>query len=208
MTRLIRWLLALALGAGVVVSAPAAGAAGAAVGPASRGERLGGVQLRYLPRGLGTSTDFEYEYEDVSFVSRVWESGSDAAGWSVDLDVDVMRGRRLVNGRALHDWFIPYEDRPADEVSYHRIRIHGRPGWLTRDEVFWLVRPGLAIAMSVDRTRFSTRQLLRTARAARAGGCRQAGSSGRSSGPLADARTRSISQNARRDTILPSAFTR
>ena len=162
MTRLIRWLLAIALAAGAVVLAPAGPAAGAGAGPV-----LGGVQLRYLPDGLGGSTDFEYEYEDVSFVARVWESGSDDVGWSVDLDVDVMRGDRLASPRALHDWFIAYEDRPADEVSYHRVRIHGRPGWATRDEVFWLVRPGLAIAMTLDAHRWSHAALMRTARAAR-----------------------------------------
>jgi len=161
MTRLIRWLLAITVAAGAVAVMPAAPAAGA-----RSTQVLDGVQLRYLPAGLGGSTDFDYEYEDVSFVARVWESGSDDAGWSVDLDVDVMRGDRLRSPRALHDWFIAYEDRPADEVSYHRVRIHGRLGWATRDEVFWLVRPGLAIAMTLDAHRWSHATLMRTARAA------------------------------------------
>jgi len=162
MTRLIRWLLAITVAAGAMVLAPALPAAGAE--PA---QVLDGVQLRHLPAGLGGSTDFEYEYDDVAFVARVWESGSDDAGWSVDLDVDVMRGDRLSSPRALDDWFIPYEDRPADEVSYHRVRIHGRLGWATRDEVFWLVRPGLAIAMTLDRHRWSHAALMRAARATR-----------------------------------------
>lgn len=167
MTRLIRWLLAIALGGGAVLAAPGAGAAAAP--SARRGAWLDGVQLRYLPPGLGTSTDFEYEYDDVAFVARVWESGSDATGWRVDLDVDVMRGDRLTGARALRDWFIPYEDRPAGAVHYRPVRIHGHRGWATADEVFWLVRPGVAIAMTVDRSRIPTRQLLRAARAARPG---------------------------------------
>ena len=163
MTRLIRLLLAIALGAGMGVAV----AAEPAAGRPRPVPTVDGVRLPYLPPGLGTSTDFDYEYDDVAFGARVWESGSDADGWRVDLDVDVMRGERLRSPRALHDWFIPYEDRPAGEVNYHRVRIRGHVGWLTRDEVFWLVRPGLAIAMTVDGARFSTHQLLRAARAAR-----------------------------------------
>lgn len=163
MTRVIRWLLALTMGAAAVLVAPAE--ASAAAGPINV---LDGVHLRYLPPGLGSSTDFDYEYDDVAFVARVWESGSDAAGWRVDLDVEVMRGGRLGTPRALHDWFIAYEERPPREVQYRPIRIHGRRGWVSRDEVFWLVRPGVAIAMAVDRSHYTERQLLRTARGARA----------------------------------------
>jgi hypothetical protein len=193
MSRLIRWLLALAVGAGVAVALPAGAAAGA-----GRTATLDGVQLRYLPAGLGTSTDFEYEYEDVSFVARVWESGSDDAGWSVDLDIEVMRGAGLSSARTLHDWFIAYEDRPADEVDYHAVHIHGRLGWATRDEVFWLVRPGVAVAVTLDAHRWSHPTLMRTARAVRA--VRRCDVAVRavfqpaSSGPFADAITRSISQ--------------
>ncbi len=171
MTGLIRRLLALATG----VTAVLAGTAGAASASAPPGERpalhgtvLDGVVLRHLPAGLGGSTDFDYEYDGVKFVARVWESGSDAAGWRVDLDVDVMRGHRLRNARALHDWFIAYEERPPGEARYHRVRIHGHPGWRCRDEAFWLVRPGLAIAVTLDRTRWSSSELMRTARGVRA----------------------------------------
>jgi hypothetical protein len=169
-----RGLLVLVAGAGVLaVAAPATGITAPASAPMSAAREasavVDGIAFGYLPVGLGRASDFSYSYDEVDFAARVWESGSDETGWSVDLDIAVLRGDRLRSGQALHDWFIPYEDRPADEVSYHRIRVHGHPGWLTRDEVFWLVRPGLAIAMMVDRSRFPTRQLLRTARAARIG---------------------------------------
>ena len=167
MTRLIRWLLALVVGLGAVVAAPAVSSAASSSASSAASPLLDGVQLRYLPPGLGTSTDFEYEYDDVAFVARVWESGSDAAGWRVDLDVEVLRGDRLSRAQELHDWFIAYEARPASEVGYRPVRIGGRPGWVTRDEVFWLVRPGLAMAVSVDAARYSQPQLLRTARQAR-----------------------------------------
>jgi hypothetical protein len=137
-------------------------------GPAGAVTRLDGVQLRHLPAGLGRSSDFTYHYQRVDFVARVWESGSDSKGWRVDLDVQVMRGRRLRSPRALHDWFIAYEQRPANEVHYRPVRIRGHRGWITRDEVFWLVRPKLAVAITIDRTRWSRRALLRTARGVRA----------------------------------------
>jgi len=162
MTRLLRWLLAITLGVTAACVLPAA--PGAAIG--RRDDVLDGVQLRYLPPGLGGYTDFAYDDEDVSFAARAWESGSDEAGWRVDLDVEVLRGGRLSGARALHDWFIAYEQRPAGEVHYRPIRVHGHRGWVTRDEVFWLVRPGLAIAVTVDGARYSQRVLLRTARRA------------------------------------------
>ena len=162
MTRLIRRLLACVLGALTALALTLVPAS-----PAEAAQTVGGAQLRYLPPGLGASTDFDYEYDDVRFLARVWESGSDSAGWRVDLDVEVMRGRRLVSPRALHDWFIAYEERPADEVHYRPVRIRGHRGWVTRDEVFWLVRRGLAVAVTIDRTRWSRRALLRTARGVR-----------------------------------------
>jgi hypothetical protein len=154
MTRLMRWLLAVALGVGMLLVAPAAAAAVPA---------LDGVELRYLPPGLGTSTDFAYEYDDVAFAARVWESGSDSGGWRVDLGVDVLRGKGLDNAEALHDWFIAYEERPPGEARYRPVRVHGHRGWMCRDEVFWLVRPGLAVSVHIDRSRWSAVQLARTA---------------------------------------------
>jgi hypothetical protein len=164
MTTFVRWLLvAVVLAGGWLVAAPDAAAAPAA--PAA--QVLDGVQLRYLPAGLGSSTDFAYEYDEVAFAARVWESGSDVRGWRVDLHVGVMRSDRLANGRSLHDWFIAYQERPAAEARYVPVRVHGRPGWLCRDEVFWLVRPGLALSVQLDSTRWPQRELLQVARAAR-----------------------------------------
>jgi hypothetical protein len=55
---------------------------------------LDGMGFGYLPPGLGTTSDFAYHFQHVDFVARVWESQTHA-GWTVDLDVDVMRGKRL-----------------------------------------------------------------------------------------------------------------
>jgi hypothetical protein len=137
---------------------------GAAAAEAAEQPPLGGAVLHYLPPGLGRSTDFEYEFARVEFASRVWESGSNGTGWRVDLEVVVMHGARLSTARRLHDWFIRYEQRPPAEARYHPVRIHGRHGWACHDQVFWLARPGAAVSVRIDRSRWSRRALFRTAR--------------------------------------------
>ena len=164
MTRLIRLLLTLA---GIVAGSLLIAAPAVAGEPAT----ISGVTLGYLPSGLGDASDFTYEYDDVGIVSRVWESGSDATGWRVDLDVAVMRGARLSDAAALRDWFAAYEDRPVDEARYVPTEVRGQPGWLARDQVFWLVRPGLAASVRLDAARWPTVEALRVAAAARPARC-------------------------------------
>ncbi|SHG80153.1 hypothetical protein SAMN05443575_2812 [Jatrophihabitans endophyticus] len=125
---------------------------------------LDGLRIGYLPAGVGASTDFAYDYDDVGFVSRVWESRT-TTGWRFDLTVDVLRGDRLSTPRRLHDWLVDYQDRPAGEARYVPTHVHGRPGWVSGDEVFWLVRPGLAVLVRLDTARWPHRELLRVARA-------------------------------------------
>lgn len=144
---------------GVAVLAPLAGSATAGAAP---GTSIGGVAFGFLPAGLGQASDFTYEYEDVTFVARVWESQI-PDGWRVDADVEVLSGPRLSSGTALHDWFIAYQDRPPAQARYVPVRVHGRPGWLARDELFWLVRPGLAVSVQLDGARWSTGEVVRTA---------------------------------------------
>jgi hypothetical protein len=159
MTLLTRLLCAALACLPLIAAAPAASA--------SSEPPIGGAVLRHLPPGLGTSTDFSYEFARVSFAARVWESGSDADGWRVDLDVVVMYGGRLRTPRALHHWFIRYEQRPPSEARYRPVRMDGRRGWACRDQVFWLVRPGAAVSVRLDRSRWSRRELFRTARGVR-----------------------------------------
>lgn len=123
---------------------------------------VGDLTFRRLPAGLGARWDGPpYSYDDVDFVASVWESGSDRAGWSTDLHITVMTGDRLNSPRALHDWFIEYQQRPADEVDYRRTSVRGAPGWITRDQIFWLVRPGLAASVTIDVPRWSAADLRR-----------------------------------------------
>jgi hypothetical protein len=190
MTRLIRRLLLL-LATTTMLAGPAAAAS---CQPAAL---IDHIAFGYLPSGLGTSSDFSYHYRRVDFTARVWESRVED-GWQVDLDIDVMRGARLTSGRALHDWFIAYEERDPTP-RYERVRVHGHPGWLSRDQVFWLVRPGLAVSAQLDSRRWSRHDVLHIGRAAHRTGY---------DGALTEAIVRSSSQIARNDTILPSSSTR
>jgi hypothetical protein len=150
-----------------VVACLAPAALSVPAGAAVKEPPIGGAVLHYLPSHLGRSTDFEYEFARVAFASRVWESQSSATGWRVDLDVVLMHGARLANAAGLHDWFIRYEQRPPSEAHFVPVRVHGRRGWACRDQVFWLVRPGVAVSVRIDRTRWSRRVLFRTAQGVR-----------------------------------------
>lgn len=122
---------------------------------------IDGISFQYLPSGLGATSDFTYDYDDVDFTSRVWESSSPDGGTRADLDLVVMRGARLTDGAALHDWFISYEDRPPAGARYVPVQVHGQPGWLCRDQLFWLVRPGRAVSVLLDHNRWSTLDVVR-----------------------------------------------
>lgn len=134
-------------------------AAGASTPPS-----FAGAILHYLPAGLGTSSDFEYQFARVKFAARVWESGSDADGWRVDLHIIVMHGARLRTPQAFHDWFIRYEQRPPEEAQYRPARIRHHRAWASRDQVFWLAHPGIAVSVQIDRSRWPRWQLFHTAR--------------------------------------------
>src|SRR6185503_2198322 len=67
-----------------------------------RAGTLDGFVIENLPDGLGMPSDFEYEWEDVSFHSRVWETGPDPEGaFKVDLTVKTLRGEKLTDLEAL-----------------------------------------------------------------------------------------------------------
>lgn len=121
------------------------------------------MRFSWLPTGLGELSSFDYSYDDVSFTSAVWESQT-PDGWRVDLHLTVMSGDRLSDGKALHDWFIDYQQRPPEDVDYRTVTALGQPGWMTRDQLFYLVRPGLAVSITVDPARWSTADLWAVAR--------------------------------------------
>jgi hypothetical protein len=160
MTRTIRLLLVLA----AALSAAAALLAGTAHATPGHPPAtvLDGIAFGHLPDGLGASSDFDYRYQGVHFAARVWESQSADGNWQVDLDADVMRGKRLTDGKALHNWFVAYEDRPRAEAHYIAVQVRGHPGWLSSGQVFWLQHPGLAVSVSLDPTGWTVPDVVRT----------------------------------------------
>ncbi len=131
---------------------------------------LDGFRLGRLPAGLGPLvTDFEYEWEEVRFTSRVWESGPDADGaYRVDLQVIVMRSPALTDPAALRTFLVDYLERDPVDWATEPFEHPDGPGFRDDDEVVWLAEPGTAVRVlageQVDR-----RELGRTACAMRLG---------------------------------------
>lgn len=170
----------LACGALVVAgfsTVPAARASAADIGPGlaaeqARGEvagrsaagELDGFRIRYTPCGIGSPSDFEYEWEDVVFRSRVWETGPDEQGATkVDLMVKTIRGASLTDLAALRRFLTEYHEQPED-WALQAVRIGPYLGYSAGNQVFYFVRPGVGAEVTIDRSRFSQAELLRTAR--------------------------------------------
>jgi hypothetical protein len=158
------------LGAWTTTSAAASVAeprSGYAVAPPSTEQRactLDGFVIEHLPRGIGTPTDFEYEWEDISFHSRVWETGPDPEGaYKVDLTVKTLRGEKLTDLEALKAFLVVYEEKDPDTWDLRPVKVGEYDGLLADHEVFYFVSPGLAAEVSLDRERFSEQDLLTTA---------------------------------------------
>jgi hypothetical protein len=120
-----------------------------------------GIEFDHLPAGLGRPSDFRYDYSGVDFASRVWESPT-PAGWSVDLDVVVMRGAHMRTKAIFRRWFVRYESR-SPEPTYIPFGVHKHYGWLAKDQLFWWIRPGLAVSVQLDHSRWATYDLVQTA---------------------------------------------
>jgi hypothetical protein len=102
---------------------------------------LDDMTLGHLPDRLGSASDFEFEWGDVKFVQRVWESEVDDGVWRVDLQVHVMRGPALENLDALRDFLIEYHERGAD----WKAEPFGADGLASEHEVARLLAPSLAV---------------------------------------------------------------
>jgi hypothetical protein len=125
---------------------------------------LDGFVIDRLPDGIGSPTDFEYEWEDVAFHSRVWETGPDPEGATVvDLTVKTVRGAKLTDLSNLRDFLTEYHEQDPDEWKLTPITVGVFDGYLAADQVFYFISPGLAAEVSIDRTRFTEDDLLATA---------------------------------------------
>ena len=129
-----------------------------------RADTLDGFVIESLPDGLGTPSDFEYEWEDVRFHSRVWETGPDPEGaYKVDLTAKTLRGERLKDLEALKTFLIEYEEKDPDSWELRAVKVGEHDGLATGDEVFYFVSPGVAAEVSIDHERFTEEDLLNTA---------------------------------------------
>ncbi|MBO3750791.1 hypothetical protein J5X84_32345 [Streptosporangiaceae bacterium NEAU-GS5] len=151
--RRMRWItwLALALALTATIGAGRAG-----------GGMLDGFEIGHVPGGVGaTVSDFSYEWEDVAFASRVWEHATPDGGHAVDLTVIVLRGDRLTDADALRDFLAAYHE--CDPATWRPTQIGNWPGFMSDNQLFWLVQPGVAVDVRADPGRFRIHDLLAAA---------------------------------------------
>jgi hypothetical protein len=126
---------------------------------------LDGFAVEHLPCGIGSPTDFEYEWEDVVFHSRVWETGPDDEGATkVDLTVKTVRGEGLTDLEALRTFLTEYHEKDPDEWQLTAVQVGAYSGYSADDQLFFFVSPGVAAEVTIDRSRFSESDLIETAR--------------------------------------------
>jgi hypothetical protein len=126
---------------------------------------LDGFAIEYLPCGIGSPSDFEYEWEDVIFHSRVWETGPDDEGATkVDLTVKTVRGEGLTDLEALRTFLTEYHEKDPDEWQLTAVQVGAYSGYSADDQLFFFVSPGVAAEVTIDRSRFSETDLTKTAR--------------------------------------------
>ncbi|HEX2300316.1 MAG TPA: hypothetical protein VHH34_17685, partial [Pseudonocardiaceae bacterium] len=111
-------------------------------GPAATENTLDGFSFGYLPQQRGPLvSDFDYEWGEVSFRTRVWERGPDAEGnHHVDLRAAVLRGDRLTDPEALHDFLAEYLERDPQHWALQRYERGGYRGYTGPGRVFFLAR--------------------------------------------------------------------
>ncbi|WP_157063358.1 hypothetical protein [Luteipulveratus mongoliensis] len=126
---------------------------------------VGGVALSQLPAGLGALSVFDSEDDDAQISTGVWES-TVPEGSAVDLSVTVVRSDRFTTPEAFHDWVVPWQERPAEEAVYEQTTVGGGTAWLAKDQVLWLIRPGLGASVTIDAKRFDATTLPQVAEAA------------------------------------------
>ncbi|RIQ18881.1 hypothetical protein [Jiangella rhizosphaerae] len=130
---------------------------------------LDGFVLGWVPPGLGPLvTDFEYEWEDVAFRSRVWESGPyPDESYRVDLQITVMRSPSFTDVAALRAFLVGYLERDPAVWATEPFAHPDGPGFTDAGELFWLAEPGVAVRVFGGGEQIDFRDLTRTACAVR-----------------------------------------
>ncbi|MEU3456100.1 hypothetical protein ABZ671_21260 [Micromonospora sp. NPDC006766] len=129
------------------------------------GGELDGFHIGHVPDGVGREvSDFATEWEDVTCATRVWERQVDD-GWQVDLRVHVLRGDRLADLAALHDFLIEFHERDPAGWELAEFAHPDGPGLIGEFEAFWVVEPGVAVDVLVNPADPDTQALKATAEA-------------------------------------------
>ncbi|MFG1912622.1 hypothetical protein [Kribbella sp. NPDC048928] len=155
-----------ALGLSATADAAPASPTYSAVSPSTeqKAGTLDGFVIENLPDGIGSPSDFEYEWEDVSFHSRVWETGPDPEGaFKVDLTVKTIRGDKITDLEALKDFLVEYEEKEPGSWQLTPVKVGGYDALFAGDEVFYFVEPGVAAEVTIDHERFTDEDVLDTA---------------------------------------------
>lgn len=157
----------------LIAGATTAGAAHATLAPTMHSDRpadatgpvVDDFTLTSLPTGLGDRvSEHAYTWEDIRFETMAWESRRPTGGYQVDLNAHVLRGGELATEQALHQFLARYLEREQADWQLEQVTIGASAGRLGDTDVFWLVRPGVAVWISARATGFDRADLLATAR--------------------------------------------
>ena len=163
----------VAAGVSAVAVSAASGSGGSAdcgpVRPPRHQQWLDGFALSWVPPGIGPLvTDFAYEWDDVGFRSRVWESGPyPDESYRVDLQVTVLRSPSFTDVAALRGFLAEYLERDPASWATDAFDHPDGPGFIDVGELFWLSEPGVAVRVFGGGEQVDMRDLTRTACAVR-----------------------------------------
>lgn len=132
-----------------------------------RGGELDGFSIGHLPAAIDEGTpvsDFEYEWGDVAFTSRVWERPREGGGVEVVLQILVLRGEALTDLDALRAFLAEYHERSPDEWDLTPFDNGGVPALYGDTEAFWTPAAGVAVEVRDAFGILGQDELLATAR--------------------------------------------
>ncbi|CAL9580815.1 hypothetical protein SUDANB121_05054 [Nocardiopsis dassonvillei] len=132
-----------------------------------RGGELDGFSIGHLPAAIdeeASVSDFEYEWGDVGFTSRVWERPREGGGVEVVLQILVLRGDTLTDLDALRAFLAEYHERSPDEWVLTPFDNGGVPALHGETEAFWTPAPGAAVEVRDAFGILGPDELLATAR--------------------------------------------
>ncbi|MEU6860927.1 hypothetical protein AB0B28_18880 [Glycomyces sp. NPDC046736] len=102
---------------------------------------IDGLAVGHLPDRLGAASDFEFEWGEIKFKQRVWETEVEPGSWRVDLQIQTLRGSSLTDLDALRAFLVEYHERGDDWAP----DPFGTDGLASAKEVARLIAPGLAV---------------------------------------------------------------